>query len=294
MQFCSKCGNQNNSIDKFCKKCGALLVNTPMAQASQPSILPPLPSVEKNAALPIIIKPPVIPQITSTNNNVEYKNDYDSQFPKKKSPLLFILIPIIIIGGLAAWYFGFREKKDEVKMASEKTLTDTIPVASANGQGNTDVGTGTSSLGTDTQLPPTNNENNSNVSEVPTTSGNTNSSDLSDDEIKTLVQNFYEAENNRDFDKIAASYSPNLKKYYDINNPSYEAVKKRYAHSWEVTSNGANSIKDIEVNRLDGKITAVVTVDYSWYGNKTQQSYTKENVKAFIGFNELGKIESIQ
>lgn len=138
---------------------------------------------ENNLTSPVILKSPVNTEFQQTHEDAPDKS-YDTHFPKKKSPLLFIVIPVLIILGLATWYFAFKDKKEDVKIASENTFSDTTTkIESAN-----------NTLGTSSDISTKNKEDDSidslQINPITKESGDISSSNLSDDEIKTILQIF--------------------------------------------------------------------------------------------------------
>ena len=49
--FCSKCGNQSDDVERFCRKCGTDLSNAPLATAKQNTMLQRVSACDFNQAL---------------------------------------------------------------------------------------------------------------------------------------------------------------------------------------------------------------------------------------------------
>ena len=116
---------------------------------------------------------------------------------------------------------------------------------------------------------------------------------LSDEKINTILTEFYAAEASRDFNRIAYYYSNNITRYYDMNYPSINDVQKRYTHSWNITSDNTNVVKDVAVYRDGNNTSAIVTLDYTYFGKKTMQYRTLQNIKSTFVFDQDGKIKEI-
>lgn len=106
-------------------------------------------------------------------------------------------------------------------------------------------------------------------------------SDFSDN-----IRNYTRAEETEDFDQIYSYYSENLKRYWDMYNPSYNSLKERYEHLWNVTSERKNEIERIEkINNTEYNLYTTFT----YYSNKKQQTISKFSKVRFV-FDQQGKI----
>jgi len=61
-----------------------------------------------------------------------------------------------------------------------------------------------------------------------------------------IIKNLLIAEENRDFKKIYSHFSTNMSRYWDLDNPSYNNLKKRYEYIWGFTKNSKNYVEKIE------------------------------------------------
>lgn len=100
------------------------------------------------------------------------------------------------------------------------------------------------------------------------------------------IKNLLLAEEIRDFDKIYSFYSPNIKNYWSIKNPSYAVLKKQYEKSWKITSNTKNYIKKIE--KINDSIYDLNT-EFEYYHVKKKKTISINSKVRFI-FDNNGKI----
>jgi hypothetical protein len=120
---------------------------------------------------------------------------------------------------------------------------------------------------------------------------NTSSSPSSTNSIdnKAIIQSMTEAEDSRDFDAIFSHFSPNIVRYWDINNPTYDDLKKRYEYSWRITSDSKNTI--LRIDKITDNTYDLIS-SFEYYSNKKQERITKESRVRFI-FDNNGKISEV-
>ena len=104
-----------------------------------------------------------------------------------------------------------------------------------------------------------------------------------ENEIKSLL----EAEDNRDFNSIIPHYDVvEIKRYWDINNPSFIDLEKAYTKSWGIVSRSSNKINNI--SRQSEYVFDVENV-FEYFHNKDNKWKTVESKVRFV-FGSSGKI----
>lgn len=68
---------------------------------------------------------------------------------------------------------------------------------------------------------------------------------LTNEDYHSIIKDFLKAEDERDFIRIDSYFSSNLKRYYNLNYPTYANLKSSYQRSWRSTSNSENTIYSI-------------------------------------------------
>ena len=69
----------------------------------------------------------------------------------------------------------------------------------------------------------------------------------SDSYYKNQIRSLLKTEDTRNFDEVIKYYNlKNLKRYWNISNPSYTELSEAYKKSWNTTVNSSNSINRIE------------------------------------------------
>jgi len=104
-------------------------------------------------------------------------------------------------------------------------------------------------------------------------------------DYEAKITDFVTAESSRNFEDIYAYFSPNMRRYWDLKNPSKAQLKNRYEHSWNITSQSENEI--LSIKKID-----VFTYDlYALYKFTNQKGEAKE-LKTVVRFefDGYGKI----
>ncbi len=65
-------------------------------------------------------------------------------------------------------------------------------------------------------------------------------------DFQTTIRNFLRAEDNRDFSAIYSFFSNNVRRYWDMTNPTENDLKTRYAKVWKKSIRSENDIIKIE------------------------------------------------
>ncbi len=115
----------------------------------------------------------------------------------------------------------------------------------------------------------------------------------SNDEIEIdysiIIRKFISAEDDRDFDKVYSHYSPNLKRYWSMKNPSYSKLKTQYEGAWNSTSYSKNHIDKIV--RIDANTYDLFT-QFEYFRIKKGITKTTESQLRFV-FDNNGKISKL-
>jgi len=106
---------------------------------------------------------------------------------------------------------------------------------------------------------------------------------------RATIRSFFEAEKNRNINKILSFYSNDLKRYYNFNEPTPEQLKKEYRASWDRSSYAIN--ENARFNEIDHR-TYEVSVDYRFYQNSRGEEKTVKSTLRFV-FDEEGKIREV-
>lgn len=101
-----------------------------------------------------------------------------------------------------------------------------------------------------------------------------------------VIHDLMDAEGKRNFETIYASFDPNLERYWDINFPTYDEMKARYEHTWEITEN--NEHQNVRVNKVADNTYDVMST-YSYYSLKDQKQKRVESKVRFV-FSDNNKI----
>lgn len=103
----------------------------------------------------------------------------------------------------------------------------------------------------------------------------------------TVIEDLLKAEERRDFNAIYSFYEPNMRRYWDMNNPSYQSLKKRYEYIWGFTSNSLNKIEKIEKISDDNYN---LYTEFSYYNIKKEESFVTKSIIRYV-FDDLGKVK---
>jgi hypothetical protein len=101
-----------------------------------------------------------------------------------------------------------------------------------------------------------------------------------------IIRDYLKAEDSRDFDAVYKFFSPNLEKYWNLSQPSYETLKKAYERSWSSTLNSSNHI--LKTETVSENIYNV-EVEYTFTLKKTYETKTTHS-KIRFEFDKDGKI----
>ena len=105
---------------------------------------------------------------------------------------------------------------------------------------------------------------------------------------KDLIRDFVKAEEERNWSKIKGFFSADIRRYWDLYNPSHDEVKSSYEKAWDLTSNGENKIdkvKSVRDNQYDLKTS------YTYYDNRKQEYFRVHSLVRFE-FDENNKLKA--
>ena len=131
--FCTKCGSEIKPGNKFCVKCGAPV----MAAAQKAPEAPKAPTTPEAPKVPVTPAAPTTPEapkapvtpVAGQSAGAAPGNQKAPEAPKKKAPLVAILVGIIVvlvlaIGGTAAYLILNRDAKEQDWEADEDEPSD--------------------------------------------------------------------------------------------------------------------------------------------------------------------------
>jgi len=115
----------------------------------------------------------------------------------------------------------------------------------------------------------------------------TNSDYYSDAE--STISDFLSAENARDFEYIYSFYSPYLRRYFGLNNPTYTSLQNLYTKSWNSNSYSKNTVVTIDPI-IENEF--LVRINYEWqrYSDPSKFNSKYDNLK-FVLDNDNRIIE---
>lgn len=101
-----------------------------------------------------------------------------------------------------------------------------------------------------------------------------------------VIHDLMYAESSRNFESIYNSFDPNMERYWDINFPTYDEIKTRYEHTWEITEN--NEHQNVRVNKV-AENTYDVMSTYSYYSLKDEKQKRVDSKVRFV-FSDNNKV----
>ena len=263
---CNQCNkevfNHPSPLTKFCKDCGKIIMKLDDEGFTKSTVSPPPPNIEQGSGYQ---------QNRSNTAAASSKPSTDTTKP--------LLIAGIVIGLLAlgtALYFGLRNNAHTSEQAVTEeatTLQNTVSETAQEAQpASSTVYTNPSG-------------NSSSVS--------ASSQYFEDSYYTDKIKQYYQYENNRNFDELYNNFLFSATRYYDFNNPSYEQLKGRFEHLWGITSDVSNNLKSFTINRYDNHAQVNVLLDFSYFGLKTQEYTTKNDINVVFNFDNNGNIIGI-
>jgi Na+-transporting methylmalonyl-CoA/oxaloacetate decarboxylase gamma subunit len=95
---------------------------------------------------------------------------------------------------------------------------------------------------------------------VSNTNNNTNTTIVDDDE-KSIIEKYLKGQDNRNFEEFAQYYAPNIRRNWEMYNPTLSQIQGAIYHLWSVTSSSSQTINNIETVN-DSTVKADVTNTY--------------------------------
>lgn len=264
---CNQCNkevfNHPSPLTKFCKDCGKIIMKLDDEGFTKSTVSPP-PNIEQGSGYQ-----------QSISNTV---GTYSKPQPDTTKPLLIAGIVIGLLALGTALYFGLRNNAH----TSEQTVTEEA----------TTLQNTVSETAQEAQPASSTVYTNSSVNSS-SSSSTTSSKYFEDNYYTDKIKQYYQYENNRNFDELYNNYLFSATRYYDFNNPSYEQLKGRFEHLWGITSDVSNNLKSFTINRYDNHAQVNVLLDFSYFGLKTQEYTTKNDINVVFNFDNNGNIIGI-
>lgn len=113
----------------------------------------------------------------------------------------------------------------------------------------------------------------------------TANADTRERDISNILEFLY-AEESKNITQVIKYFAPNVIRYWDLNNPSFDQLSKRYLHLWSKIENPKHV--DIEIQNI-GERTYDLTGVYTYYSIK-DGAYKRVPVHTRYVMNESGKI----
>lgn len=270
---CNQCNkeifNHPSPLTKFCKDCGRIIMKLDDE------------GFTKTTASPL---PQNIEQKSGYQQNISNTaGTYSKPPPDTTKPLLIAGIVIGLLALGTALYFGLRNNAHY----TEGSVTETV----------TEEATTTQNTVTETaqEAQPASSTvyTNSSVNSSSSSSSTSSSHYFEDNYYTDKIKQYYQYENNRNFDELYNNYLFSATRYYDFNNPSYDQLKGRFEHLWGITSDVSNNLKSFTINRYDNHAQVNVLLDFSYFGLKTQEYTSKNDINVVFNFDNNGNIIGI-
>lgn len=99
------------------------------------------------------------------------------------------------------------------------------------------------------------------------------------DEHERLITSFVEAEDRRDYGELSGYLAPDMRRYWDIYQPTPRQVEKRYGHIWAITEYSKNEIRDID--RVNDS-TYVLRTRYEYKGIRRNRTTVLNSRVCFV------------
>lgn len=118
--------------------------------------------------------------------------------------------------------------------------------------------------------------------------------DFRDDDFDNMEKNeklkrLLQAEDDREFYKIASYYAADMKRYWHVKDPTFNQLKNIYEGAWEASSNSRNILLNIKESAYN---TYDVEVRFVFYNNKENRTEERISFTRYV-FNENGLITEV-
>jgi len=103
-------------------------------------------------------------------------------------------------------------------------------------------------------------------------------------DAESTISDFLSAENARDFEYIYSFYSPYLRRYFGLNNPTYTSLQNLYTKSWKSNSYSKNTVVTID-QIVENEF--LVRINYEWerYSDPSKFNSKYDNLKFVLDDN---------
>ena len=310
MQFCSKCGQQNSDATKFCIKCGNAFIK-PEQQAFVP---PPALTIKKNNT-PILVSAVVLVLLAclagwyffikkkDANNTIaQSANTSDSTFvtaPASSGQSRFPqgsqkLLTASELTGFSD--YDLKIMRNEIfarhgYIFNDNNLREYFSKQSWYNPQYADVSTmltdlERSNIGLLKEL-----ETNSNITSTAlfTVTGNEAISDATNKIASGKIQEFFDDGNLQNIPALLSYFSFPIRRYYEVNSYSYEALKKRYErYYYEVLASHKMIINwsGCFINKIPEGYHLEVNADYEYSTQKKPADIHNLNTTIIINMND--------
>lgn len=118
--------------------------------------------------------------------------------------------------------------------------------------------------------------------------------DFRDDDFDNMEKNeklkrLLQAEDDREFYKIASYYAADMKRYWHVEDPTFNQLKNIYEGAWEASSNSRNILLNIKESAYN---TYDVEVRFVFYNNKENRTEERISFTRYV-FKENGLITEV-
>ncbi len=113
--------------------------------------------------------------------------------------------------------------------------------------------------------------------------------DGSEEIRKSSIAGFVKAEDARDFERMTSYLTPQLTRYWDLQNPGRDDIRKRLDYLWRITSNSKNIIR--EIRPISEDIYDLYT-EYEYFDLRLKKTISKSSRVRFHFFSD-GRIDEI-
>jgi hypothetical protein len=212
----------------------------------------------------------------SVTKNTDIENSNIAPQEVNSTKILFSSMIVLLFFSLSLFiYFTFFNHN---VITNTSNVTNEIPQASETTQvANSDYSTTNNVVTTTNDNTQTNATNQENTIEF----------------YKEKINSYYTMESQRNFDLLYNTYLKNLTQYYDLYNPTYSDLQTRFEHAWSVTSDVTNTIKNYDLSIMENFTQIKILLDYKYFGIKSQEYKTVNDIKLFFLFDEDGNIVTI-
>jgi hypothetical protein len=310
MQFCTKCGQQNNDTTKFCTKCGNALAKP----QQQPVVVPPIAVAKKNNA-PVLVAVAVLILVAATagwyffvkhtdakNRIVESTNTSDTTFvtaPASSEQGRFPqgsqkLLTASELAGLSA--YDLKIMRNEIfarhgYIFADNDLREYFTRQSWYNPQYADV----ASMLTDLErsnislLKRMDENSTTTTAALFQVSGNEAIGSETNSAVSGKVQQFFDDGNVQNIAALLNYFSFPIRRYYEVNNYSYDGLKKRYERyyykvlaSHKMTINWGNSF----ISKTSEGYLVEINADYEYATQKKPADIHNLNTTIIMNLND--------